>query len=78
MEYPDGGFHRAADGVMWSGPTGGSRVSYSAYCCSARWSSMLPGLHSVVALELLIIDERPVLESLRQGIAALLPRMLTL
>jgi len=38
----------------------------------------LPGLHSVVALELLIIDERPVLESLRQGIAALLPRMLTL
>ena len=36
---------------------------------------MLPGVHSVVAFEMLIIDERPVL---RQGISALLPRMLPL
>ena len=37
-----------------------------------RW---LPGVHSVVAFKWLIIDEGPIVESLWQGIAALLPGM---
>ena len=52
----------------------GGRVPF----CLLMFCRWLPGKHSFVAFKWLIIDEGPVFESLRQGIAALLPGMLTL
>ena len=49
---------------MWSGPTSGGRVSYSA-CCSA----VVPGVHSVVAFDF-ISGMNPMISSRNSTVVA--------